>query len=140
MELPLTTEKLIEMMNKLRSEREANLHREIRGGVTKPEYILERLQEDIREAIEKKSGRTHYVYALNTYNYLHKRFGKEDVEKAAMEMGREYWRTHFPAANAVTIDYDSGIYGPLQPAMSLNIHFNLPSPSDQTSSHLGQPK
>lgn len=138
MELPLTLDKFIEMTNKLRSEREVNLHREVRGGVTRPEYILERLQEDVREAIEKKSGRTHFVYALNTYNYLHTRFGKEDVEKAAMEMGREYWMKHFPAANAITIDY--GIRGSLTPEMVVNIHFNLPSPSSQTSSHLGQPK
>ncbi len=141
MELPLTTEKLIEMTNQLQSEREANLHREIRGGVTRPEYILERLQEDIREAIEKKSGRTHYVYTINAYNYLHKRFGKEDVEKAAMEMGNEYRIMHFPAANAITIDYERNLFSSSgNDAMVVNIHFNLPSPSDQTSSHLGQPK
>jgi hypothetical protein len=139
MELPLTLDKFIEMMNKLQSEREATLHREIRGGVTRPEYILERLQEDVREAIEKKSGRTHYVYTINAYNYLHKRFGKEDVEKAAMEMGREYMAKYFPAANAITIDYGISIYGPLVHEMTVNIHFNLPVPSDQTSSHLGQP-
>lgn len=140
MELPLTREKLIQMTEQIRSQRDTDLHREVRGGITKPENILKQLQEDIKEAIEKNTGRTQYTYTLNSFNHLHDRFGKKDVEKAALEMGREYIATYFPAANAVTIDYGTSIYGSMLTTMSVNIHFNLPPPSDQTNSRLGQPK
>jgi hypothetical protein len=140
MELPLTLEKFIQMTEQIRSQRDTDLHREVRGGTAKPETILKQLQEDIKEAIEKSSGRTRYTYTLNTYNYLHDRFGKKDVEKAAMDMGNEYMRKYFPAANAITIDYGTSIYGSMSTTMSVNIHFTLPPPSTQMNTHLGQPK
>jgi hypothetical protein len=139
MELPLTTEKLIQMTEQIRAERETNLHRAVRGGVSRPEYILERLQRDVQEAIERHSGQRHYSYTLVSYNDLHKRFGEEDVKKAALEMGKEYMATHFPAATSVTINYEYGICGSTHLGMLVNIHFTLPESSDQTSSHLGQP-
>lgn len=140
MELPLTREKFIEMTAEIRAQRETALEREVRGGVARAEFILNRLKEEVQEAIEKKSGRTHFSYPLVSYHRIHERFGKEDVEKAALKMGQEYMAKYFPAANAITIDYGISVYGPLSYEMIVNIHFNLPSPSSQTSSHLGQPK
>lgn len=140
MELPLTTEKFIEMTKNLREQRQAALEREVRGGVANAEYVLNRLKEEVQEAIEKKSGRTHFSYPLVSYHRIHERFGKEDVEKAALKMGQEYMAKYFPAANAITIDYGTSMYSSLSYEMIVTIHFNLPPLSSQTSSHLGQPK
>lgn len=139
MELPLTRDKFIEMTAEIRAQREAALEREVRCGVAKAEYVLNHLKEEVREAIEKKSGRTHFSYPLISYDRLHERFGKEDVEKAALKMGQEYMLKYFPAANAVTIEYETDIYNS-RAVMTVVVHFNLPPLSSQTSSHLGQPK
>ena len=131
-EFPITMDNLKEMTNQLQKERQASLEREVRSGITRPEYIYDALQREIKEAIEKCSPRTHFSYSIASYNGLDKRFGKEDAEKASLEMGREYMAEHFPCAQTISIHYDTNIYGSGR-VMCVNIHFNLPWLSGQTS-------
>ena len=131
-EFPITMDNLKEMTNQLQKQRQASLEREVRSGITRPEYIYDALQSEIKEAIEKGSPRTNFSYSIASYNGLDKRFGKEDVEKAALQMGREYMAEHFPCAQTVSIHYDRNMYGS-ENVMFLNIYFTLPWLSNQTS-------
>jgi hypothetical protein len=124
---------LKEMTIQLQKQRQASLEREVRSGVTKPEYIYDALQREMQEAIEKSSPRTHFSYSIASYNGLDKRFGKDDTEKAALEMGREYMAEHFPCAQTISINYDRNMYGS-ENVMFVNIHFTLPWLSGQTNS------
>lgn len=132
-QFPITTDNLKEMTTQLQKQLQTSLEHEVRIGVARPEYIYDALREKVKESIEKGSVRTDFHLPIASYNGLHRRFKKEHVETAALEMGREYMAKHFPCAQTVTINYDFSLYSSTPDVLFVNIHFTLPWLSNQTS-------
>lgn len=132
MELPITLDKLQQMTTTLQKQREERLQKCVTEDVATPQYIVSRLQDDVRTSIFKRDRKTSFTYDLAKFR-IYSTFGREDSDKAIQRMLDEYVHTDFPTActGIEPIDFNS---------CTAFIQFSLPWLSGQTNSHPEQPK
>lgn len=128
MELPLTWEAIRHTTDALQVQRLFELRAAIHRHVEEPKVILEEFERDLRDSINKNEKRTQFTYTLSTYPYIYATFGKEDTDRAILELANIYIRKHFPIATA-SIDSEGNEH-----SCRLYIHFSLPWLSGQTNS------
>jgi hypothetical protein len=127
MELPITWEAIRHTTDAMQKQREQDLKTAVHADIDDPKVILQQFERDLRESINKNEKKIHFTYILATYPHIYSRFGKEDVDKAILEMANNYIRNHFPIATATIQDHDGR-------TCYLIIHFTLPWLSGQTNS------
>ena len=128
MELPLTWEAIRHTTDTLKKQRAYEMMLAIHAEVNEPKVILDQFEHDLRDSINKNDKRTRFTYTLATYPRMYSRYGKEDTDRALLEMATNYIRNHFPIATA-TIDAGEDAH-----SCCLYIHFSLPWLSGQTNS------
>ena len=128
MELPLTWEAIRHTTDSLQVQRLFEMRAAIQADLEDPKVILQEFERDLRDSINKNEKRTQFTYTLSSYPYIYSRFGKEDSNRAILEMGNNYIRKHFPIAT-VSIDAADD-----EQSCRLYIHFSLPWLSGQTNS------
>jgi hypothetical protein len=134
MELPITVEKMRQFTDKIKKERDNDLHEFVNVEVCDPQYILKQLQIDIKESIEKDDKRTQFSYPISSYYRIYQRFGKKDTDRAMLQMATRYRDKHFPMAN-MSINDETPYNVTTNDTVRVMIHFSLPWISGQTSSH-----
>jgi hypothetical protein len=128
MELPLTWEAIRHTTDSLQVQRLFEMRAAIQADLEDPKVILQEFERDLRDSINKNEKKTHFTYVLASYPYIYTRFGKDDANKALLEMANNYIRNYFPIATATVDEIDGH-------SCSVIIHFSLPWLSGQTSSH-----
>lgn len=128
MELPLTWEAIRHTTDTLQVQRLFEMRAAIQADLEDPKIILQEFERDLRDSINKNEKRTQFTYTLSTYPYIYATFGKEDSNRAILDIGNNYIRKHFPIAT-VSIDAADD-----EQSCRLYIHFSLPWLSGQTNS------
>lgn len=128
MDLPITWKSIRHTTDTMQKQRAEDLHAAVHRDVDDPKVILQQFERDLRDSINKNEKKTHFTYVLASYPHIYTRFGKDDANKALLEMANNYIRNHFPIATATIQDHDGQ-------TCYVIIHFNLPWLSGQTSSH-----
>lgn len=127
MELPLTWEAIRYTTDAMQRQRTEDLNTVIHESIDDPHCILQQFERDLRESINKNEKRTQFTYILSSYPRIYSRFGREDTNKALLQMANTYIRKHFPIATAMIDEIEHH-------SCCLSIHFSLPWLSGQTNS------
>ena len=126
MELPLTWETIRHTTDAMQRQRAEDLKTAIQADIDDPKVILQQLERDLRESINKNEKKTHFTYVLATYPRIYSRFGKDDVNEALLRMANRYLINHFPIATASITEIEGH-------SCCIVLHFSLPWLSGQTS-------
>jgi len=126
---PFTLEKLRYMTALVERGREEELFHMVRSDLRPALSIYRELERDVTDSMYRKENRTEFSYELNSYYRIYSTFGKEDADKAMIDVASEYIRNYFPTATAVIESSDGR-------SCILLLNFSLPWLSGQTSSPL----